>query len=123
MSVGCLFGLLHYTCYHHALTYIFRMESSGGFAGSEQDGASDTVKIFQAEMLAYSAYWWGGNVIFHSLEQCLLTLASLQVLCVCARARACVYVFVGVCVCAYVRVCVCAFVFSCVSNCFPHSSY
>ena len=79
MSVGCLFGFLHYTCDHNAATYFFRMQSSGGFAGADQAGTSDADKIVQAEMLAYSAYWWAGTVIFRSLEQCLLTLASLQV--------------------------------------------
>ena len=80
--------------------------------------------------LTVHTHWWGGNVIFHSHhEQCLLTLASLQVLCVRARALVCVcvcggvrvcmcaHVFVRVCVCSCVRVFVCAFVCMCVLLC------
>jgi hypothetical protein len=55
------------------------MQAAGGFAGTYQAGSSEEVKKFEAEMMAYTDYWWAGNVICHSLEQSFLTTASLQV--------------------------------------------
>jgi hypothetical protein len=61
------------------MTYFYRMQAAGGFAGTYQAGSSEAVKKFEAEMMAYTDYWWAGNVIFHSLEQSFLTATSLQV--------------------------------------------
>ena len=61
------------------MTYFYRMQAAGGFAGTYQAGSSEAVKKFEAEMMAYTDFWWAGNVIFHSLEQSFLTATSLQV--------------------------------------------
>jgi hypothetical protein len=55
------------------------MQAAGGSAGTYQAGSSEAVKKFEAEMMAYTDFWWAGNVIFHSLEQSFLTATSLQV--------------------------------------------
>ena len=79
MAVGCLFGCLCYACLYNALTYFYRMQAAGGSAVTYQAGSSEAVKKFEAEMMAYTDFWWAGNVIFHSLEQSFLTMASLLV--------------------------------------------
>ena len=79
MAVGCLFGCLCFTCLYNALTYFYRMQAAGGSAGTYQAGSSEAVEKFEAEMMAYTDFWWAGVVIFHSLEQSFLTATSLQV--------------------------------------------